>query len=54
MLLYLHSAPVRLLLMNTIGQRAILSSATPFWQTVLLQNCSSAAPKPTLDASVSK
>ena len=52
MLLYLHLAPVKLLLANAIGQRIVLSGTMPVWQTVLSLCCSSAAPRPIPDASV--
>ena len=53
-LLYLHSAPVKLLLANAIGCRIVLSGNMSFWYVVPSHVCSSAAPRPTLEMSVSK
>ena len=54
MLLYLCSAPVKVLLAKAIGWRIMLSGTMPFWHVVFSCSCSSAAPSPTLDISISK
>ena len=54
LLLYLHSAPVKLLLANVMGYRIVLSGTVSFWHVVPSCICSSAAPRSTLEASVSK
>ena len=51
MLLNLHSAPIRLLLANAIGQRIVLSGAMCVWQVVLSLSCNSPGPRPIPDAS---
>ena len=51
-LLYLHSAPVRLLLENAMGHRLVLSGTASFWHVVSSHICNSTTPRPTPDASV--
>ena len=54
MLLYLCSAPVKLLLAIAMGQRLVLSGAISFWHAVSTCICDNAAPRPILEVSVSK
>ena len=53
-LLYIWSVPVKLLLANAMGCRIVLSGTVSFWHFVHLHVCSSAAPRPTPEVSVSK
>ena len=53
-LLYLDSAPVKLLLANALECRIMLSGTVSLWHVVPSHVCSSAAPRPTLETSVSK
>ena len=53
-LLYLHSALVRLLLANAIGQTMVLSGVLSFGHDVPSLVWSSAAPSPIPEASVSR
>ena len=54
MLLYLHSVLDRFLLANIIGHRKVLSGTISKGQFVPSLICSSPAPSPNLDASVSR
>ena len=54
MLLYLHSALVRLLLANAMGLNMVLSGEISFGNVVPSLVCNRAAPSPILDASVSR
>ena len=52
-LLYVFSAPVRLLLVNAMGLSMLLSGASSVGQLVLFLVCSNAAPSHTPDAFIS-
>ena len=53
-LLYLSSVPVKLLLAKAMGHKIVLLGTVSFWHVVPSHVYSSAAPRPTLEASASK
>ena len=54
MILYLHSALVRLLLASVIGLRMVLSGAVSFGNVIPSLVCNRMMPSPIYDASVSR